>query len=401
MESKFLKLYNLIMEDISTQRKPIQKVNAMGPKDFLAFLKEFLPLIKDGKVDLNQVRISEKIDGQALRLMTVNGEMKFESSYSGVMNWDQVPMKEAAKFLYDNYSQLFGDIHDEIRSDFKLIGELIWIGEMEESGKVTPVAASYLTDKFGTHGGMVVFDILKIENNETFPFEEERKDEIFNMIRDLNNEDFSFYLIDSIDITKNVTFDLDVDQLMQLINNPEFNKERFDKRKDAQLLEEIAKIQQNVCAQLSRTIDNTQGAFSEKGDLIEGIVIKILGSGNQYGSFSDKYKEVKHQYWDTFDKIEPITKEFFKAVFGLYPVPINKKKIVAKLDENPDEFKEQFEKAQPEYIEKIEQAFEDLKNDDRIPKANKKVQIGMAQNQVNKVKLTYEEYVKHEVYGER
>ena len=178
MESKFLKLYNLIMEDISTQRKPIQKVNAMGPKDFLAFLKEFLPLIKDGKVDLNQVRISEKIDGQALRLMTVNGEMKFESSYSGVMNWNQVPMKEAAKFLYDNYSQLFGDIYDEIGYDFKLIGELIWIDEMEESGKVTPVAASYLTDKFGTHGGMVVFDILKLENGDKLPFEDDKKDEI-------------------------------------------------------------------------------------------------------------------------------------------------------------------------------------------------------------------------------
>ena len=401
MESKFLKLYNLIMEDISTQRKPIQKVNAMGPKDFLVFLKEFLPLIKDGKVDLNQVRISEKVDGQALRLMTVNGEMKFESSYSGVMNWNQVPMKEAAKFLYDNYSQLFGDIYDEIGSDFKLIGELIWIDEMEESGKVTPVAASYLTDKFGTHGGMVVFDILKLENNKIIPFEDDKKDEIFNMIRDLNNEDFSFYLIDSIDITKNVTFDLDVDQLMQLINNPEFNKERFDKRKDAQLLEEIAKIQQNVCAQLSRTIDNTKGAFSEEGDLIEGIVIKILGSGNQYGAFSEGYKEMKHKYWNTFDKIEPITKEFFEAVFGLYPVPINKKKIAAKLDEDINAFKEKFESVQPEYIEKIEKAFEDLKNDDSIPKANKRVQIGMAQNQVNKVKLTYEEYIKHEIYGEK
>lgn len=394
MNNKFLKLYNLIMEDISTQRKPIQKVNAMGPKDFLAFLKEFLPLIKDGKVDLNQVRISEKVDGQALRLMTVNGEMKFESSYSGVMNWNQVPMKEAAKFLYDNYSQLFGDIHDEIGSDFKLIGELIWIGEMEESGKVTPVAASYLTNKFGTHGGMVVFDILKIENNETIPFEEERKDEIFNMIRDLNNEDFSFYLIDSIDITKNVTFNLDVDQISQLLQNPDFNKERFDKIKDAQLIQEIEKIKQNVCAQLSRTIENTKGAFSEQGDLIEGIVVKILGSGNQYGMFSTGYKDMKHKYWDTFDKVEPIYNEYFKAIFGY--APLSKKRLIfPKLQEDFYQFKEKFEKFQPEYSKKIDEAFDNLVNDENIPKAAKRVQVSMAKNKVDIVHLTdYDQFIK-------
>ena len=134
MNSKFLKLYNLIMEDISTQRKSIRKVDAMKPEEFIQFLKEFIPLIKDGKVDLNDVRISEKVDGQALRLLTKNGEMMFESSYSGVTTWDKVPMKEAAKFLYNNYSQLFGDIYELIGADFKLIGELIWIDEMEESG---------------------------------------------------------------------------------------------------------------------------------------------------------------------------------------------------------------------------------------------------------------------------
>ena len=39
-----------------------------------------------------------------LRLLTKNGEMMFESSYSGVTTFDGIPMKEAGKFLYDNYS---------------------------------------------------------------------------------------------------------------------------------------------------------------------------------------------------------------------------------------------------------------------------------------------------------
>lgn len=60
--SKFLDLYNLVMEDINSTRKPIQKVNAMDPKQFIAFLKEFLPYVKNGKVDLNDIRITEKVD---------------------------------------------------------------------------------------------------------------------------------------------------------------------------------------------------------------------------------------------------------------------------------------------------------------------------------------------------
>ena len=60
--NKFDRLYNLIMEDINSNRKPILKVNQMSPEQFISFLKEFLPYVKEGTVDLNDVRISEKID---------------------------------------------------------------------------------------------------------------------------------------------------------------------------------------------------------------------------------------------------------------------------------------------------------------------------------------------------
>ena len=203
------------------------------------------------------------------------------------------------------------------------------------------------------------------------------------MIKDLNNEDFSFYLSDSIDITKNVTFDLDVDQISQLLKNPEFNKSKYDETEDAQLLEQINKIKQNVCNQLSKTIDKTKGAFSEEGDLIEGIVVKILGSGNQYGMFSNGYRDMKKKYWETFEKIEPIYNEFFKNVFGY--IPLNKRYILKKLNENVDQFKEKFEELRPIYAEKIQKAFDDLVNDKSIPKASKRVQMSMAKSKVDKL----------------
>ena len=163
--SKFLQLYNIIMEDINSTRKPIQKVNAMSPKEFIAFLKEFLPYVKNGKVDLNDIRITEKVDGSALSLLWNNNDMKFESSYSGVTSWENLPFPDAGKFLYQTYRLIFRDIAEQF-GDFKIKGELIWIDGMEENGKVTPVCASYLTEKFGAFGGGVVFEIFKIENDK-------------------------------------------------------------------------------------------------------------------------------------------------------------------------------------------------------------------------------------------
>lgn len=381
---RFNEVYGLLMESISSPRKPIQKVDAMPPKDFIRFLKEFLPYVKDGKVDLKDIRISEKVDGQSLKLLTCDGEMMFESSYSGVATWENVPMKEAAKFLYDNYSQLFHDISELIGSDFKLIGELIWIDEMEESGKVTPVGASYLTEKFGRHGGMVVFDIMRIEGDRLVPFPEDKEEEIFGMIRDLNDDDFSFYLSDSIDITKRVTFTLDADSILKLVSGPEFSKERFDKRKDAKLLSEIEEIKRDVCRQLSQTIDGTKGAFSAEGDLIEGIVIRVNGSGNQYGAFSDGYREMKRRYWSSFEKVEPIWREFFKAVFGC--IPLRKKvDLLPKLEEDPGQFKAAFDRLRPEYLERMQAAVRDLADDGDVPKAVKRVQMSMAMRQVSRL----------------
>ena len=311
----------------------------------------------------------------------------FESSYSGVTTWDKVPMKEASKFLYSNYSQLFEDIHELIGNDFKLIGELIWIDEMEESGKVTPVGASYLVDKFGEHGGMVIFDILKRDEDNWVPFEGDEEETIFNMIRDLNSEDFSFYLSESIDITKNVTFKLDINQISEFLQNPELNKDRFDKKKDSKLLEEIEKIKQDVCAQLSQTIDNTKGAFSEAGDLIEGIVIRINSSGNQYGAFSNGYRDMKHGYWESFNNVEPIWNEFFKAVFGCIPAR-KKADLYPKLEADFNQFKDRFEELRPEYLAKMQEAYDTLVNNTKIPKAAKRVQVSMAKNQLAKLQET-------------
>ena len=379
--SKFLQLYNMIMEDINSTRKPIQKVNAMSPKEFIAFLKEFLPYVKNGKVDLNDIRITEKVDGSALSLLWNNNDMKFESSYSGVTSWDNLPFPDAGKFLYQTYRLIFRDIAEQF-GDFKIKGELIWIDGMEENGKVTPVGASYLTEKFGSFGGVVVFEIFKIENDKLTRFNDEDEKTIMEMIQDMNNDEFSFYLSQDIILNQNVNFTLDPNELLSIINSPEFNKERFDKKADAKLIEEIQKIQNNVVKQLSNIVDQSKGAFSAEGDLIEGIVLKINSSGNQYGIFSDGYKNMKHSYWEKFENVKPLYMEFLKKVFGysqlryikLHWNEIDKKQAQKTLDSIKDE-----------YVKKIETLINDI-NESKIPSSVKNTQISMATKTLNKIK---------------
>ena len=387
--SKFLQLYNIIMEDINSTRKPIQKVNAMSPKEFIAFLKEFLPYVKNGKVDLNDIRITEKVDGSAISLLWNNNDMKFESSYSGVTSWDNLPFPDAGKFLYQTYRLIFRDIAEQF-GDFKIKGELIWIDGMEENGKVTPVGASYLTEKFGSFGGVVVFEIFKIENDKLTRFNDEDEKTIMEMIQDMNNDEFSFYLSQDIILNQNVNFTLDPNELLNIINSPEFNKERFDKKKDAKLIEEIQKIQNNVVKQLSNIVDQSKGAFSAEGDLIEGIVLKINSSGNQYGIFSNGYKNMKHGYWEQFEKINEIYNEFLKKVFGK-----SQRRFIEKDINSGKNFKNKYDELINDYAEKITYEIEKLKNAD-IPKAVKSTQLSMGNNRAIKItsKLSYEDFIK-------
>lgn len=387
MNNKFNKLYNLIMEDLSTQRKSIPKIDQLTPKQFVEFLKEFLPYVKDGKVALNDIQITEKVDGSAIRLLTVNGEMLFESSYSGVTTYDKVPFKSAGEYLYRNYSQLFHDIYELIGSDFKVIGELIWVDELAEDGKITPVCASYLTEKFGKFGGIIVFDILKIENNQLISFEE--KETIYNMIYDLNNEDFSFHLMEYLNLNENVNFTLDVDELLVLANSPEWNKERFNYKSDAKVIEEIKIIQNKVVNQLSEIIQNTQGLFSAEGDLIEGIVLKIKNSGNQYGIFSNGYKELKHNYFIHLENMENLYKEFCKLVFG----KIQRTAIQTEINSGKN-FKDNYNTYINQYAANMQEEYNKLKLLN-IPKATKMSQLNMAEKFLNKVntKLSYEEFI--------
>ena len=134
--NKFDILYEEVMESLNSKRKGLQKIDQMNTKDFLEFLREILPLFKDNKLDLNNVIITEKPDGTAIRLVVLNNDLLFESSYSGLVSWDKMPFPEQTELMYNHLKDKFIAIANQIGFDFKLIGELIWCNELVENEKV-------------------------------------------------------------------------------------------------------------------------------------------------------------------------------------------------------------------------------------------------------------------------
>jgi len=236
---------------------------------------------------------------------------------------------------------------------------------------------------------LLLCDILKIKDNTLCEFESSEKEQIFNMIYDLNNEDFSFHLMEQLSLNNNITFSLDINHLTELINKPEYNKEKFTKA-DSKIVEEIKHIQNNIVHQLSDIIDNTQGLFSDVGDLIEGIVLKINSSGNKYGIFSNGYKTQKEKYWNLFNSIEETYKEFLFIVFGYKARPSIEKRILSGYSGE-----ELYNKNITVYYDKIQTLYTELINNNTLPKTLLRSQINMAKHTVDKLNpnISYKEFL--------
>ena len=397
MKSRFQHIYNLVMESVESFRKPIVKLDQMNDKAFVAFLKNTLPYIKDRNLNKG-VRITEKIDGQAFRILVYDGDMKFGSSYTDNVDPEKVPMTEAAMFIKEHFYEKFQELRKELGFDFKLIGELIWIAEPEESGKVTPVCASYRISNFGEHGGMVVFDIKKIEADELVDLDAAEEDNAFDKVSKIGDEAFSYYIASNIDITDDVyakmtVFFTNVDELLAELSQPEYDAARLSPATKSK----VQQMRSEIVAKFADILRQSKGAFSDEGDLKEGMVIRINDTGDQYGLFSDNYKEVKHGYWNKFDVLDRMYGEFFKSVFGCIQT-LKKKKVIPVLEQDPQFFKAAYDQIQPEYQKKAEAAYQALIDDATIPKNAKRVQVSMGKNIVSKLSVAdYDTFIKRYV----
>lgn len=401
---KFDKLFNLLIEEITnnidTRRKGLQKIDKLNTKNFLDFLREILPLFKENKLNLDEVTITEKPDGSAIRLIMNNDNLLFESSYSGVVEWDKMPFPEQAKWMKFNLEDKLKEISHKIGFNFKIIGELIWCDQLVENEKVTPVGASYLAKYFGTKGGIIIIDLKKIENNTLIDLENDEFFKLTALLKGISNDEFKFYSKqEDMKFNKSIELSLDIDQLVKMLQLPEYNKDRYTV-KDKKIIEEVDQIKNEFLDQLEYIINSTQGHFSEKGDLIEGLVLTVLKSGNEYGVFSRGYKDMKSKYNHYSADIENAENELLQNIFGYQIMS----KIRSSYDNlNFNAYEEKFNDVWPAFLKLFKTNFNLLKNDSTIPLATKMAQLQILNKKLNKFNriLNFKDFLNEYRIGEK
>lgn len=379
--NNFNRLYEEVMGSLDSKRKGLQKIDQMNTKDFLGFLREILPLFKDNKLDLENVIITEKPDGTAIRLAVLNNDLLFESSYSGLVSWDNMPFPEQTGLMYKHLKNKFINIAKEIGFDFKLIGELIWCNELVENEKVTPVGASYLAKHFGTFGGIIIINLKKIINNELLDLTKDEYTKLTELIKNISDDKFNFYSKETdMQFSTPIELHLNIDELIQLLKLPEYNKTRYSVKTDLAIINQVEEIKQKFLNQLENIINSTTGHFSAEGDLIEGLVLTVLNSGNEYGVFSRNYKTMKNNYVKYENNIDQAFYTFLDTVFNNKSLSIIRRKYSSF---NKELCEQKFDTAWKVFYNEFLTNYNALKKDSNIPKASKYAQLKILEKKFN------------------
>ena len=171
------KIMSLFEEFEKTSRKgirhPFQIAQIDGPSAFIEFM-DYLKNELQGKIDSDEIDITEKIDGFGIRFGCTDGEIFIESSYSGLI-FDQGHFSEFAKqknykgqglTIFQGFDRLLKIFQEDPQisnilkkhQPIKLVGECLYTPAGIRSGNtLTFVATKYDIDKLGKLATIVLF----------------------------------------------------------------------------------------------------------------------------------------------------------------------------------------------------------------------------------------------------
>lgn len=178
------KMMSLFEEFDKTSRKgikhPFQIAQLEGPGKFVEFIN-YLKNDLHGKIDSDEIDITEKIDGFGIRFGCTDDNIFIESSYSGLI-FDQGHFSNYAKeknykgeglIIFQGFDKMLKIFQEDPQissilkenQPIKLIGECLYTPAGRKSGKsITFVATEYDMDKLGTLATIVLFHSIPPKN---------------------------------------------------------------------------------------------------------------------------------------------------------------------------------------------------------------------------------------------
>lgn len=343
----------------ATPRKNMKKIHQMTKKEFVVFLKELKSKLHGKSLDLNDLRATEKVDGQAVRLGVFNGKIYVESSNSGLA-FKVSDLTQPGHIALLRYCKK--ELADKLLSiaeafgDFKVIGELFYIDNPEiidDDGTVTFVSTKYDAEKFGQQGGIVLFNAQRIEDERPVNISEDDANVLINAVKSLSDDQFAIY--SSNDISWKNTIELNFDLNSDIFNNPDIllssgNKEMFESFRDA------------VAKAFSEQINNTGSVLGIPGSVVEGIVFEI--NGNKYGATNFNWKKMHESQYKSEKDMQNAIDAFYKDIFGT----IYSKKVALAIEEDREKYQDEYADKLPALKEKLGDIMEEFKANENLPK---------------------------------
>lgn len=353
-------------EEIDTPRIPMTKIHQMKASEFVEFLKLLKSKLKGNKLDLSDLNTSEKVDGQAVRIIVNDGKIGLESSHSGVQYkpWKlpQTSFTNILKYFQKELSEEMAHLEAQFGMGFKVIGELFYTNDLDiidDDGSVTFVGTKYDNAKLGTMGAIILFGAQGIKNGKLFDLDESKAARVIKAIKNLSNDTLKIFDSDNFvwKQTLELQINYDTPDVRDIFENPEQLLERSNKKVFQDFRDMIAKA-------FSDEITKNGSVLGVPGSVVEGIVFQI--GDKKYGATNFDWKKVKAHNDRYQTEFEETLYGFFKNVFGFQQL----RKIQSLLAEpDADEiYEDKWAQGLPGMKFKLDQIMDEFSKDNSLPK---------------------------------
>lgn len=380
-----IKFANLIKESATiaaTPRKNMKKIHQMGKQDFVMFIKALNSKLRGTSLDLTDLKVTEKVDGQAMRLGVLNGMIGAETSSSGLVfkpyKLSQDGHTKLLKHFQTRYNDEMLSIADKF-GDFKVIGELFYIKDssmLDDDGSVTFVATKYDSRKLGKLGAIILFDAEGIDNETTVKIPQDKKDALISSVKKLSDDTFKVF--DKNEISWNGSFDIKA-----AFNTPEAKNAFENPDSILKMPKENFEVLKNAVAEaFSAEIHKNGSVLGLPGSIVEGIVFEI--NGNKFGATNFSWKTKKEEILKSQNDFQKAIDDFYKSIFGT----IYTAKVKAAAENEPEKFQSDYAQKLPKLKQQLSDIMDSFSSLD-IPRNIKfKLKIILGSRYTKFMKLT-------------
>lgn len=379
--------FYFLEEGLDTKRRSMVKITQMNPKQFIEFIETLKTYVKGNKFDLSSIDVTEKIDGNALRIAVMDDTLYLESSYSGMKSSPSdfggpfgKSFSETFKFLKKNMEKDLRQIAKKY-SEFKLIGEYLYTdgAPIDPDGTVTFVATKYDASKLGTFGTFVAFDLQELnEDRSAFESGGKNSEQILKEIKKLSNAEFTFFTKNDIKWSGHLelTYEMDEDKLSEILSSKEFLSDKANKETFENIKHQIA----NAFTVAFATRGSVLGIPSST---VEGIVLNFENEGLLVGAQNPEWKVLKNKIFEISDRLSDAFSEFTFSWSGFKAD--NKIRSLLDDDANLEKFSDIYAKN----LDGFKKTINDIKKDwmkirSRIPANVEKLQGTVNDNTIEK-----------------